>query len=220
MKIVLERKILDWMSLENFNADAVESVAKSVGFWGVIIGAIVAFFKKVILPVWRFFKEYNEHKELLLKGNENIDAILKEFRPNGGSSLKDQISRIENNIDILDVKVAAVALATNVGYWKSDANGKAIEVGRSLCSILGRTEAEIKGSNWVTIIHPNDREAVKSEWDSAVEDGRDFEMVYRFVKPDGSIQKVKGSAHAMFKDDKLIGFFGTLIKEGEAYFEN
>ena len=220
MKIVLERKILDWMSLENFNSENVESVAKSVGFWGVIIGAVIATFKKVILPIWRFFKEYNEHKELLLKGNENIDAILKELRPNGGSSLKDQIYRIENNIDILDVKVAAVALATNVGYWKSDANGKAIEVGRYLCSILGRTEAEIKGSNWVTIIHPNDREAVKSEWDSAVEDGRDFEMVYRFVKPDGSIQKVKGSAHAMFKDDKLIGFFGTLIKEGEAYFEN
>ena len=220
MNIVLRNKNFDLMGLDNFNSETVESVAKSVGFWGVIIGAVIAAFKKVILPIWRFFKEYNEHKELLLKCNENIDAILKELRPNGGSSLKDQLSRIENSVDLLDVKVAAVALATNVGYWKSDANGKAIEVGRSLCSILGRTDSEIKGSNWVTIMHPNDREIVKSEWDSAVEDGRDFEMVYRFVKPDGSIQKVKGFAHAMFKDDKLIGFFGTLIKEGEAYFEN
>lgn len=220
MNIVFRNKIFDLMGLDNFNSETVESVAKSVGFWGVIIGAVIAAFKKVILPIWRFFKEYNEHKELLLKCNENIDAILKELRPNGGSSLKDQLSRIENSVDLLDVKVAAVALATNVGYWKSDANGKAIEVGRSLCSILGRTDSEIKGSNWVTIMHPNDREIVKSEWDSVVEDGRDFEMVYRFVKPDGSIQKVKGSAHAMFKDDKLIGFFGTLIKEGEAYFEN
>ena len=220
MNIVLRNKNFDLMGLDNFNSETVESVAKSVGFWGVIIGAVIAAFKKVILPIWRFFKEYNEHKELLLKCNENIDAILKELRPNGGSSLKDQLSRIENSVDLLDVKVAAVALATNVGYWKSDANGKAIEVGRSLCSILGRTDSEIKGSNWVTIMHPNDREIVKSEWDSVVEDGRDFEMVYRFVKPDGSIQKVKGSAHAMFKDDKLIGFFGTLIKEGEAYFEN
>lgn len=220
MNIVLRNKNFDLMGLDNFNSENVESVAKSVGFWGVIIGAVIATFKKVILPIWRFFKEYNEHKELLLKGNENIDAILKELRPNGGSSLKDQISRIENNIDILDVKVAAVALATNVGYWKSDANGKAIEVGRSLCSILGRTEAEIKGSNWVTIIHPNDREAVKSEWDSAVEDGRDFEMVYRFVKPDGSIQKVKVLAFAIIKDNTLQGFFGTLVKDGEPYFEN
>lgn len=220
MNIVLRNKNFDLMGLDNFNSGTVESVAKSVGFWGVIIGAVIATFKKVILPIWRFFKEYNEHKELLLKGNENIDAILKELRPNGGSSLKDQISRIENNIDILDVKVAAVALATNVGYWKSDANGKAIEVGRSLCSILGRTEAEIKGSNWVSSIHTSDRIAVKNEWDSSVRDNRNFEMNYRFVKPDGSIQKVKVSAFAIIKDNTLQGFFGTLVKDGEPYFEN
>lgn len=220
MNIVLKNKISDLMSLDNFDSNTVESVAKSVGFWGVIIGGVIATFKKAILPIWRFFKEYNEHKELLLKGNENIDAILKELRPNGGSSLKDQISRIENSIDVLDVKVAAVALATNVGYWKSDSNGRATEVGRSLCTILGRTESEIIGSNWVSIIHQNDREMVKNEWDSAVDDGRDFEMIYRFVKPDGSIQKVKGFAHAILKNDRLIGYFGTLIKEGEPYFEN
>ena len=32
---ILERKILDWMSLENFSSENVESVAKSVGFWGL-----------------------------------------------------------------------------------------------------------------------------------------------------------------------------------------
>ncbi|HNO70136.1 MAG TPA: PAS domain-containing protein [Bacteroidia bacterium] len=220
MKIVLERKILDWMSLENFNADAVESVAKSVGFWGVIFGGLITFFKKVIQPIWRFFKEYNEHKELLLKGNENIENILKELRPNGGSSLKDQLSRIENSVDLLDVKVAAVAIASNVGYWKSDSKGNAIEVGKSLCAILGRTESEIKGSNWVSSIHTSDRIAVKNEWDSSVRDNRNFEMNYRFVKPDGSIQKVKVSAFAIIKDNTLQGFFGTLVKDGEPYFEN
>jgi len=154
------------------------------------------------------------------KGNENIEAILKELRPNGGSSLKDQLSRIEDNIEILDVKVASVALATNVGYWKSDYKGRAIEVGRSLCSILGRNESEILGSNWVGIIHPEDRERVKEEWDSSVEDSRNFEMIYRFLKPDGSVQKVKCFAHTILKNDTLIGYFGTLIKEGDAYFEN
>ena len=219
MKIVLERKIFDWMSLENFNTDTVESVAKSVGFWGVIFGGLIAFFKKVIQPIWRFFKEYNEHKELLLKSNENIETILKELRPNGGSSLKDQLSRIENSVDLLDVKVAAVALATNVGYWESDKLGRAVEIGRSLCSILGRSESEIKGSNWVSIMHPQDRESVKEEWDNAVEDSRNFEMTYRFIKPDGSIQKVKGSSHPILKNNELTGFFGTLIKDGEPYFE-
>jgi len=220
MNIVLINKNFDLMGLDNFNSETVESVAKSVGFWGVIIGAVIAAFKKVILPIWRFFKEYNDHKELLLKGNENIEAILKELRPNGGSSLKDQLSRIEDNIEILDVKVASVALATNVGYWKSDYKGRAIEVGRSLCSILGRNESEILGSNWVGIIHPEDRERVKEEWDSSVEDSRNFEMIYRFLKPDGSVQKVKCFAHTILKNDTLIGYFGTLIKEGDAYFEN
>lgn len=220
MDIVLKNKNLDLMSLDKFNVDTVEYVAKSVGFWGVILGAIVAFVKKIVIPVWKFFKEYHDHKALLIKGNENIDAILKELRPNGGSSLKDQISRIENNIELLDIKVASVALATNVGYWKSDSRGHVVEVGRSLCIILGRTESEIIGNNWINIVHPEDRDRVKEEWDSSVADSRNFELVYRMVKSDGSIQKVKGVAYAIVKNYNLIGYFGTLIKEGEPYFEN
>lgn len=220
IKFVFERKIFDLMGLEVFNTETVETVAKNVGFWGVIIGSIIAFFKKIVVPIWKFFREYNDHKTLLLKGNENIENILKELKPNGGSSLKDQISRIEANLELIDVKVAAVAIASNVGYWKSDSKGNAIEVGKSLCAILGRTESEIKGSNWVSSIHTSDRIAVKNEWDSSVRDNRNFEMNYRFVKPDGSIQKVKGSAFAIIKDNTLQGFFGTLVKDGEPYFEN
>ena len=56
MNIVLRNKNFDLMGLDNFNSENVESVAKSVGFWGVIIGAVIATFKKVILPIWRFLR--------------------------------------------------------------------------------------------------------------------------------------------------------------------
>lgn len=164
--------------------------------------------------LWKFWikKRYDESKELYLK----IQLMADEFRPNGGSTLRDAINRIEEKVTVQEQKTLALIKSLPLGTWVSDAKGKCIDLNRSLCKITGRTESELKGDNWSNWIHSSFKDNVIEEWNRCVTGDLNFEMEYSFVKPDGKVQKVHGVAYQLRdKDGKLIGFLGTLAAIGE-----
>jgi PAS domain-containing protein len=72
-------------------------------------------------------------------------------------------------------------------------------------------ESEIKGDNWTNWIHPDEKDDVFEEWQRCVNNMLNFDMNYRFVLPNGKIQKVHGIAYQLRDDSgNLIGFLGTL----------
>ncbi len=159
--------------------------------------------------LWKFWlkKRYEEGKDLYLK----IQLMAEEFRPNGGSTLRDAINRIEEKVTIQDQKTLAIIKSLPIGTWLSDQNGKCIDLNKTLCKIMGRTESEIKGDNWSNWIHPDEKDDVFEEWYRCVKNDLNFDMEYRYVLPNKSIQKVHGTAYQL-KNDKgeLVGFLGTL----------
>jgi uncharacterized iron-regulated membrane protein len=48
---------------------------------------------------------YSIHKKFITFIHEEIKEVAKEFKPNGGSSLKDQVNRLENQHGSLSKKV-------------------------------------------------------------------------------------------------------------------
>lgn len=166
--------------------------------------------------VWRFWlkKRFNQLSDLYLK----VQKISEEFSPNGGSTLRDAINRIEDKITLQEQKTLAIIKSFPIGTWISDKHGKCVDVNRSLCKIMGRTESEIKGDNWSNWIHPDERDDVFEEWHRAVNNMMTFDMAYRYVLPDGRIQKVHGVAYQLrTEQNELIGFLGTLYAEGDPY---
>lgn len=164
--------------------------------------------------VWRFWlkKRFNQLSDLYLK----VHKISEEFSPNGGSTLRDAINRIEDKISLQEQKTLAIIKSFPIGTWISDKNGKCVDVNRSLCKIMGRTESEIKGDNWSNWIHPDEKEAVFEEWYRAVHNMMTFDMTYRYVLPDGRIQKVHGIAYQLRTEkNELVGFLGTLYADGD-----
>lgn len=164
--------------------------------------------------VWRFWlkKRFNQLSDLYLK----VQKISEEFSPNGGSTLRDAINRIEDKITLQEQKTLAIIKSFPIGTWISDKHGKCVDVNRSLCKIMGRTESEIKGDNWSNWIHPDERDDVFEEWYRAVNNMMTFDMTYRYVLPDGRIQKVHGVAYQLRTErNELIGFLGTLYAEGD-----
>lgn len=159
--------------------------------------------------IWKFWlqKRIKEAKDLYAK----IIVISEEFRPNGGSSLRDAINRIEEKITLQEQKTIALIKSFPIGTWISDKNGKCVDVNKSLCKIMGRTESEIRGDNWSNWIHPEEKDDVFEEWYRCVTNDLNFDMEYRYILPDKSIQKVHGTAYQL-KNDKgdLVGFLGTL----------
>lgn len=172
-------------------------------------GGLLTPFGIVFGFLWKFWLKQRlvELKELYA----SIKKISEEFRPNGGSTLRDAINRIEEKITIQAQKTVAIIKSLPLGTWISDKHGKCIDLNKSLCRITGRTESEIKGDNWTNWIHADDRDEVVEEWNRCVNSMMDFDMSYRFVLPDGRIQRVHGVAYQLRDENSnLMGFLGTL----------
>jgi len=176
------------------------------------LGLLAPFFL-VFGVIWKMWlkKRYDDGRELYKK----INVIAEEFRPNGGSTLRDAINRIEAKVTIQEQKTIALIKSLPLGTWVSDDKGKCVDVNKSLCKIMGRTESEIKGDNWSNWIHPDERDHIFREWERCVENDLTFDMEYRYIKSDARVQKVHGVAYQLRDvNDKIIGFLGTLTAIG------
>lgn len=149
---------------------------------------------------------------------ERWEAILAELRPNGGTSLKDAISRIEERQvwqwGRTDLIMHAMADAAAV--YETDHTGHCVWVSPAYCRVTGRTLEECLGLGWVVVIHPDDAIRVRTEWESAVADHRPFGMHYRMVHADGHPFKVHSVASPRTIGARLLGWSGLVTVEGQA----
>jgi len=166
--------------------------------------------------IWKLWlkAEFKELSDLYQK----IHVIAEEFRPNGGSTLRDAINRIEVMVTVQDQKTLAIIKSLPIGTSIRNEKGKIVDLNKMLCTITGRTESDLKGDNWSKWLHPDDKEEVLQEWERCVEEDLNFEKDYRIVKPDGKIQKVHHLALRLVdRDSKLLGFLGTYTTVGDPY---
>lgn len=162
--------------------------------------------------IWRVFIKVIKPamKEAKAKKRKLYDMVTKihhEINYNNGSSIKDAITRIESRIGRLEDNQRIVMNVQNVAFWESDADGLVTYVSPALCKLVGRSESEIMGNNWVSCIEDK---WVFDEWQKSVENNIPFDEEYNYRKPDGSLVKVWGLAFHKVDHGKLIGSLGKL----------
>ena len=84
-----------------------------------------------------------------------------------------------------DSRFRALVTATNAFVWTADAEGKILDV-RNWRELRGENPAELLGSRWVDLVHPDDREPTLQTWAEALVSKRDYEAEHRLKQPDGS----------------------------------
>ena len=111
--------------------------------------------------IWKFWlkQKYEYTKKI-------VENISQEFRPNGGSTLRDAINRIETKLTHNQDMVMTLIKIQERGFFITDENGKLIEANNSLCKILNLTENELNGFNWLNIFNPPDKIEVKEAFQS------------------------------------------------------
>jgi len=98
-----------------------------------------------------------------------------------------------------------------VGIFQTDAYGARTFVNDRWCDLSGMRRDMALGEGWMAAIHPDDRVRVETEWNSAVEQRRDFALEYRFLRPDGAIVWVAGAAKALGGGDPSgTGYIGAV----------
>lgn|GEM_PF-1180421 len=127
------------------------------------------------------------------------------------------MSNPTNRITVSDLRSAGeqmfISLADSlpVGIYHTDALGSCCYVNDRWCQIAGLTLTEAEGFGWIDGIYPSDRELVTTEWNSAVQANRPFQLEYRFQNKAGEITWVYGQAVAECDQaGKIIGYIGTI----------
>jgi PAS domain S-box-containing protein len=210
---------------------------------GGALTVLLAFFKRVrrfmnnsfISPVRNFFSSFEtlnkKVADLEIRTNEDILSrlqkleeihtdIKKELTHNGGSSMKDIItalndkvshicdnsSYLANQFSRLEALQKSIVNTSDRPTFETDVSGSCIFANKAFLNLIGRSFDDVKNFGWINIVHPDDRHFVKKEWDAALEDNRNFELIFRIICKEKNIYRVYCEAHPI--NGPLNGYIG------------
>jgi PAS domain S-box-containing protein len=91
-----------------------------------------------------------------------------------------------------------------VGIAQIDSTGRFMLTNNRYCEIVGRSRAELLELTVQDITHPEDRPAYQKQMERLVEEGVDFTVEKRELRPDGSEVWVNNSVLAVYDDEARI----------------
>lgn len=117
--------------------------------------------------------------------DDKLEPVLKELRPNGGTSLADQVQNVLTKLEHHSGRVRAFNWDTFEGMFEADKTGSYIWVNRTYCRIMERTESEVLGWGWLNTLHPDEADDAHEMWLACVAEARECMRVMRYITPDG-----------------------------------
>ena len=105
------------------------------------------------------------------------------------------------------------ALATHspVGIFQTDVNGQFIYTNERWAEMAGLDPDQAAGDGWLTAIHPEDRERLRSEWKQVAAADACGTAEYRYLRPDGVAVWVSVRTVPLHHESgKVSGHIGTV----------
>lgn len=167
-----------------------ESVVTILLTTASIIGAISVIWKGIIKPIKTSFSNLSNIYETLEKYLPTIVEISTEFKPNGGSSIKDVLNRIDKNTQGHVSRLWTLLETSPLGYFEADVDGECVKVNKRWLELANISADSYKGYGWINGIDPKDRARVVEEWKECLAQNREFHSIYSM----NSGVTVKGSA--------------------------
>lgn len=201
-----------------------EDAGKILGFIAAVGGALIGISTMVkygkkwgtsakkYVVAWFSMPTVLTTQDARLKNIENI--VQKELTTNGGSSIRDAITRIDKRQILDETRNRAMLEHLGVPFWEADHEGKVLYISREFCLLVHRVVDDLLGNAWISTVHPDHRDAVLREWNACVEQGRVFTMEFSYITPEGKEIPVK--AETVLLKDKLgntIGHIGKVWKK-------
>lgn len=194
--------------------DHLETAGKIVGSLTAIAGFGFAVWKYIIKPIVKHF-------ETVAK----IDEIYKEVKPNGGSSIKDGIQRLEDTILSVDEKITIIQETQDafredgpVGVFECSVEGENSYVNRTYAKWLGASKSDLMGFGWKNYLASFSlKEDYDNEWKQAFQEGREVQFPIAFKKASTG-EKFFCDIHAYpitNQEGVVEKYLGILYKEKE-----
>lgn len=196
--------IIDWIR----TAQMAEGIIAGL----VLLLTLVGLWKTVKVTQgikWLWVKTFGATHHKLLT---NMEILLNEFIPNGGSSLKDAVNRIEDNQESYYALVSARLDADHQAIVLTDVQGKVTNISRAFQEYTGMTLNMMEGDGWVNLIHPEDRKQVEENWKAVVANKREMNEDQRYIRPDnGQELKVHIKVYRQRDSKKILRGFLAVV---------
>lgn len=194
-----------------------DDVAKIIGAILVVGGAAWSIWKFVFPMLKSISRSFVQMEKIA-----NIaDAVLAEFRPNGGNSMKDSITRIETGmVDLRNESMRqaarqwAIVASLPDPVFEAAPDGKYTRVNTAFLQLTQRTPQEVLGNGWEIVIHPDDRKRIWDEWQTAVSRLRSFDAHFKIIDADSVVYTVRATASPYNnpKDEAVLGYLGRITE--------
>lgn len=179
-----------------------------------ITAAVIAagtFYKKVAKPMYHRMRS-------LAKFYDNIQILATEMRPNGGSTLRDAVNRIETTVNRHEARSMGRQAVMNdlapFGIFDTSEDGKVSYMNQIFSVWTGRPTGELMGWGWVNMISMKERRAVMEAWQEAIEEGRVFETRFNLVDYQGGefLVALRATPVVNHTDGAKFGYRGIIQK--------
>lgn len=142
------------------------------------------------------------HLNPWFRTNQLLQALLAEVKDSSGRPLREALEHLGQGLDVVQATLAMIHVRQRMydrlldnATITTDADGRLTWASEGFLVMTGCTLDEIKGDGWISAIHQADRHMVAEEWRSAVNDGRDFVLTYRY-RATAARAEVTVEAHA------------------------
>lgn len=78
-----------------------------------------------------------------------------------------------------EIQFKTLAEAIPQIVWTADANGETTYINQRWYEMTGTAKGTGKGSEWMEVVHPDDRDSCRKKWKEAILSGMTFEIEYR-----------------------------------------
>lgn len=190
---------------------------------GAIAGAIVALSKLGVIIKNTMVNSFNYIKNRRMKNEkietmvnsfeciqQKLDSLVAELRPNGGKSLRDLVEKINENTTYNREYVRATLDNDMQMIFETDSKGEYVWVNDTYGRYTGKQEHDLMGYGWINTVCNSDRTRVRDEWESCIEEHRDFSSEYEINTMDGNRLKVIATARPIKVTGNIKGYYGTI----------
>lgn len=142
---------------------------------------------------------------------KKLDDIHAQLMPNGGSSIKDTVDRIERKLAFNSEWIRAADRDSGRIVVHLDADGNVEWANRSFLDLFHAELSDVIGQGWLSLIDREDYNQVSEEIENSIADARDINVQFRIGN---DLYTLK--AHILKNKNSRFGYLGIVNKNAKS----
>jgi PAS domain S-box-containing protein len=182
-------------------ANIVVPILQDDQLWGLLIAHHCTEPRQWLAQEVELLQQLSTHLSIAIQQSELYQQIRQELI---------ERRQTQNALQTSEARFRALSESAPIGIFQTNPDGTCSYTNPHWQELTGLSLEASLGHGWKQAIHPEDRDQVSAEWDSAMSAHRHFACEFRFMTLQGNVRWV--SAHAgMMRSatGEVLGFVGT-----------